>query len=234
MNNSENSTAKMPNSGFVAGTLIHTQTGLKPIEKIQVGDFVLSKSEIGEQAYKRILQTITSDKPTRVVNVYYKYYEGEVKKIARVTTTLDHPFWVVDKSWTEAKNLGDQYPWWSLPFGAENELKFCDGCHGTVEYVQPIFISERPDVGWHCIYPGETYSPGYLYDYVNHQLVAKEIEALENIGYHQDGTPYKPSEKHHPAHYLKLPVYNLEVEDFHTYFISELGVWVHDTTQQTS
>jgi hypothetical protein len=42
MNNSKN------NSGFVAGTLIHTQTGLKPIEQIQVGDFVLSKPESGE------------------------------------------------------------------------------------------------------------------------------------------------------------------------------------------
>jgi hypothetical protein len=40
MNNSKS------NSGFAAGTLIHTQTGLKPIEKIRVGDFVLSQPEM--------------------------------------------------------------------------------------------------------------------------------------------------------------------------------------------
>lgn len=28
--------------------------------------------------------------------------------------------------------------------------------------------------------------------------------------------------------YLKLPVYNLEVEDFHTYYVGEHGVWVHN------
>ena len=56
MNNSKN------NSGFVAGTLIHTQTGLKPIEQIQVGDFVLSKSEnSSEQAYKRVTQTFVCE-----------------------------------------------------------------------------------------------------------------------------------------------------------------------------
>ena len=32
-----------------------------------------------------------------------------------------------------------------------------------------------------------------------------------------------------PEHLLlKLPVYNLEVEDFHTYYVGEYGVWVHN------
>ena len=34
--------------GFVAGTLVHTDKGLVPIEQIKVGDMVLSKPEIGE------------------------------------------------------------------------------------------------------------------------------------------------------------------------------------------
>jgi hypothetical protein len=29
--------------------------------------------------------------------------------------------------------------------------------------------------------------------------------------------------------YLHLPVYNLEVEDFHTYYVGEHGIWVHNT-----
>ena len=32
-----------------------------------------------------------------------------------------------------------------------------------------------------------------------------------------------------PEEFLfKLPVYSLEVEDFHTYYVGELGVWVHN------
>ena len=43
---------------FAAGTLVHTRDGLKPIEQIQVGDYVLSKPENdGELACKRVLQT---------------------------------------------------------------------------------------------------------------------------------------------------------------------------------
>ena len=32
-------------SGFVAGTLVHTDKGLVPIQNLKVGDLVLSKNE---------------------------------------------------------------------------------------------------------------------------------------------------------------------------------------------
>ena len=38
----------MTDSGFVAGTLIHTDKGLVPIQELKVGDMVLSKDESGE------------------------------------------------------------------------------------------------------------------------------------------------------------------------------------------
>jgi len=49
-------------SGFVAGTLVHTDQGLVPIEQLKVGDMVLSKDEsnTGEQAYKRVVSTFKS------------------------------------------------------------------------------------------------------------------------------------------------------------------------------
>jgi hypothetical protein len=45
---------------FVAGTVVWTDKGQVRIEEIKVGDFVLSKhdSGTGEQAYKRVLDTI--------------------------------------------------------------------------------------------------------------------------------------------------------------------------------
>jgi hypothetical protein len=228
MNNSENS------SGFVAGTLIHTQTGLKPIEQIQVGDFVLSKSETDEQIYKRVLQTFIHE-PTRVVDVRYRYYKDEARKVeqefevARITTTVNHPFWVVGKGWMEAKKLAPESI--SLFGESKNKLKLCDGTQVFMQGVKPIYVSEQPGVGWYSARPRETDCYGYLWDYVNHRLVAEKVKALKEI---QHDNNVEPGYRHPSSHYLKLPVYNLEVEDFHTYFIGELGVWVHDAIRHLS
>ena len=47
-------------NGFAAGTLVHTDKGLVPIQDIKVGDLVLSMSEknVGEKAYKPVLRII--------------------------------------------------------------------------------------------------------------------------------------------------------------------------------
>lgn len=53
----------MNNTGFAAGTLIHTDKGLVPIQELKVGDMVLSRDEHntdGELAYKRVLNTFVS------------------------------------------------------------------------------------------------------------------------------------------------------------------------------
>lgn len=59
---------------FVAGTLVHTKEGLKPIEQIQVGDWVLSKPESGEgeQAYKRVARTFSFEDKA-VVRIQYSW-----------------------------------------------------------------------------------------------------------------------------------------------------------------
>jgi hypothetical protein len=48
---------------FVAGTLVHTREGLKPIEEIKVGDYVLSKPESGEGelCYQPVTRTYEYD-----------------------------------------------------------------------------------------------------------------------------------------------------------------------------
>jgi len=71
---------------FVAGTLVHTDKGLVPIEQLKVGDKVLSKHESGQgkQAYKAISRAFKSDtkQPIFMVSFYidsvraYTYGEG--------------------------------------------------------------------------------------------------------------------------------------------------------------
>lgn len=82
---------------FPAGTLVHTETGTKAIELIRQGDKVLSQdSASGELLYQLVTQTtVRPPSDTMLISV-----AGE-----QITATLGHPFWVVGKGWTMAKEL---------------------------------------------------------------------------------------------------------------------------------
>lgn len=68
----------MTNTGFAAGTLVHTDKGLVPIQDIKVGDLILSKpvlskpeSGIGDIEYKSVISTFKSSEKKRVFKVEY-------------------------------------------------------------------------------------------------------------------------------------------------------------------
>ncbi len=92
---------------FVAGTLVATDAGKKPIESIAVGDRVLSRDEeTGEVSFKPVLFTkVTPDKA--LVEVATEREDGKRDKLR---TTPTHPFWVEGQGWTAAADLraGDQ------------------------------------------------------------------------------------------------------------------------------
>ena len=93
-----------PNFCFAAGTLVHTKDGLKPIEQIKLGDWVLSKPEggSGEQAYKRVTRTVSfEDKEIWLVR-FYKSGDD----IEQIGVTANHPFWLANGGWTRADQLG--------------------------------------------------------------------------------------------------------------------------------
>lgn len=69
-------------SGFVAGTLVHTQEGLKPIEQIKVGDYVLSKPDRGGE----IISAVEAATTTRLCSA--ESAEGKVS-YKRVTRTFE-------------------------------------------------------------------------------------------------------------------------------------------------
>ncbi len=74
----------MNNTGFVAGTLIHTDKGLVPIQELKVGDKVLSKGESGEGEliYKPVVRTIKSATKQKIIS-----------PVEGVYCTDNHPFW---------------------------------------------------------------------------------------------------------------------------------------------
>jgi hypothetical protein len=84
-------------SCFVRGTGVRTRSGLRPIERIQAGDLVLSQDvESGELTYRPVLSTtIRPPSPVRRIRV-----GDEV-----ITATAGHPFWVTGHGWQMAKFL---------------------------------------------------------------------------------------------------------------------------------
>ncbi|ASR45358.1 hypothetical protein B4V02_00855 [Paenibacillus kribbensis] len=133
---------------FTAGTKVQTDEGEKPIEDIEVGEWVLSKDEAtGEVAYKEVTATFNHETD----EIYQIKVGNQV-----IESTFNHPFYVKGKGWTFVKDLkiGDL-----LVQSDGNTLK------------------------------------------------------VDSI---------KVEHKH-------ITVYNMTVDEFHNYFVSDLEIWVHNT-----
>lgn len=144
-----------PSKCFVAGTMIHTSDGCKPIESIQMGDMVWAwNDETGEVALRKVVETYVSE-TNELIHVFVN---GEA-----VTTTPTHPFYSPVKGWTDATHLR-----------AGDILVLVNGEYVVVEKVQH--------------------------------------EILE--------TP--------------IAVFNFQVQDYHTYYVSDVGVLVHNACKPTS
>jgi hypothetical protein len=100
-------TPNQPNPGhhvcFAAGTLIHTRTGLRAIENLQLGDQVLAQDTTsGTLSFEPIL-TALHNPPSGVLRV-------ELDSGEAIVATEIHRFWQAGQGWTMARELkaGDQ------------------------------------------------------------------------------------------------------------------------------
>lgn len=102
---------RIPCNCFEAGTPVAVEGGFKPIEKIVVGDKVLSRSdETGETAFKSVVELIPGrERSIWEVTVEVKVATGEVKREV-IRTTEEHPFRTQRGKWIEASKLavGDE------------------------------------------------------------------------------------------------------------------------------
>jgi hypothetical protein len=87
---------------FVAGTLVATEDGLRPIEEIRERDLVWSRNEeTGEMRLRPVVAVfVTPDQET--LKLQLEASDGTVE-----TLGVPHarPFWVVDKGWVGAGSL---------------------------------------------------------------------------------------------------------------------------------
>lgn len=108
--------AKIICDGFVAGTLVHTDRGLVPIQDIKVSDMVLSRPEWGGNnvptEYKRVSRAFCSgeDAIYRIIYIDNKeeYIDGEEIKAKAIFVSENHPVWIEKKEeWLAVKDLRD-------------------------------------------------------------------------------------------------------------------------------
>ena len=115
----------MNNTGFVAGTLVHTDKGLVPIQDIKVGDLILSKpvlskpeGGVGDIEYKPVLSTFKSPNKKRIFKVEYFNETADARGEEGsnyILCTSNHPFWVkrnpedLEGEWLSAERLPAGY-----------------------------------------------------------------------------------------------------------------------------
>jgi RHS repeat-associated protein len=86
-------------NSLVAGMLVHTDQGLKPIEEIKLGEKVLSRNErSGQTSYEPVLELMQHEGTFQLVKVTLDSGES-------LEATAGHPFYVPGKGWNVAANL---------------------------------------------------------------------------------------------------------------------------------
>lgn len=245
----------MTTSGFVAGTLVHTDKGLVPIDKLKVGDMVLSKHESGEgeQAYKRVVKTFKSAEKMPIVRVsfYGQRTDGQYGQM-HIFCTDNHPFWVIGKGWRLASQLIhddsgyydslidlnerpiDLIDWMcflrttSVPDIALSansiEWKEHDGFSMMIDFRnnKPILIG-----GGGSLFSGISDSRSWHPDEDIHYLPKNDTDAETQFYYQAIDEDFRRADDELFNNLYRAYVYNIEIEDFHTYFIGKAGIWTH-------
>lgn len=207
--------------GFLAGTLVHTKHGLKPIEQIQVGDWVLSKPAFGEgeQAYKQVTHATSEEKAVWNAVVFNKterdlvvarglMYGYEI--MSRIVAEPNQTFWVQGKGWLAFKDI------WEF-----EHLLLENGQPAVVNHFVNLFqIANSKTLAFASRCSG-------MYD--GHLIDIALGEDVENCFPEEIFPEPIESDFENPETYFHTRVFSLAVEDFHTYYVGTKGLWVHQT-----
>lgn len=191
---------------FAPGTLVHTDQGMLPIEEVRVGTRVWSQPEAGGMAsYRPVVgTTATLDQEVLAIQIAV---EG-VDQLTTLIATPNHPFWidiplVHDEHWLAAECLEPGHV-----------LQMADRRKGTVHAVGRVHRTQYPHVGFAG---DDRVGAGIVLDLSGKQPKIADAQMLSALDKLEIKEPYL------------TPVYNFTVEEFHTYYVGEEGVWVHNT-----
>lgn len=221
--------------GFAVGTLVHTDKGLVPIQEVQVGDRVLSRSETGEadesNEYKRVAKVISVEDSTIVQLPYLQESSPELINILYLSDRNlvwleENKRWVMaidlvtSNKLTVINNDDSTYVW--KPSEVTKLITKNGGiygcCNGIVEdlkYGNSLLKFEDGEL-FTCNVDDIRHSEDKYIDNL------KKIDLKNNNVYETGFEIARIGQTK-----FRIPLHNLVVEDFNTYFVGELGVWVH-------
>jgi hypothetical protein len=191
--------------GFVRGTLVSMREGLRPIEAIQVGDYVLSSP--GDDAGRATYQRVRLVSRHEGQHIRQLIVDGDtVGKGEMIAASDNTPFWVVGAGWTRADQLDRRMT-----------LRRSDGTECGVVRQYPVYRTDVPGVGWTQSMSGNVeLSHGNRYDYAN----AKGLP----MGGFDDILSKDVLNSDQP--FLSTTVYGIGVEVFHNFYVGKQRVWV--------
>lgn len=188
-------------SGFVVGTLVHTREGLRPIENIKVGDYVLSKPRSGEgqRSYQRVTRTFEYD-DREVYLVSWTTVDSPIPWAEQdpviVVVTGTQPIWVkrfVDRddnsvsevnAWMsieEFYNINFEFNWVQNKSGVDAQVELHDGRVAQLGSVKPLLQSREQNTGIafkESYYWGENASGPEVRFLAEGPVVAKQSDGL--------------------------------------------------------
>jgi hypothetical protein len=208
-------TSRLPseiNSGFVAGTLVYTKDGLKLVEQIQIGDWLLSKPESGEGevVYKRVVNAFSFE-DKEIWSVDFIVGDDLDNGLEGLIVTGNHQFWVKGEGWMRVDHLYQSA-----------RLELLDRREAVIFSIKPIYRTSIEGFG-------------YIQDGTG--AGARDCEDGVTIDLRQGflQRDYAASSVYQPFYSgegirFGTRVYNFEVEDCHTYYAGRFGIWVHNST----
>lgn len=256
---------------FVAGTLVHTREGLVPIEKIKVGDYVLSKLESGEgeQSYQRVTRTYEYEDR----EVYFAAWVVEDRVVPRakpvdfsklergyVVVTGAHPFRVrqVETVSEEGRRIFQEVDdWMSIESmhqldsddrikggaGLTFHVELVDGRVACLRYPEALLQDNNHNIGigfysqawdWggtevQFTENGPIATIGNTGIFYKERGLDIDIDEETLLDYQMEYDSTKPLNTQLMGRLLmRRKVYNIEVENTHTYFVGVMGAWVHN------
>lgn len=250
------------NACFVAGTLVHTERGLVPIEEIKIGDMVLSKPEFGGAiSYKKVINLFETKDAYISKIEYLDNPDSESEYL--LFATPGHAIWINGDSEGYERTKID----WTRVDEIEpmSEVHLVNDKLGCISWTTEVYSTGMDGVGYTMNSLGEdpdllidfnsgkniVYYIGDLFNqlfdesnfptkaqgtiYVNYSDIFYNVDGYQNSSINFDKYPIvaKFVDKIRKVGLdnlgiFKNKVYNFEVEDYHTYFVGDTGIWVRD------
>ncbi len=224
---------------FPAGTLIHTDKGLLPIQNIKVGDRVVSRPELGGQntttEYKRITRAFCSgeDELVRLCCQKDSEYDDYDAPIYFEFMTPNHLIWDNQLNvWIPASKIEIGTLLSSIDNKDNLRVLWVDTVWDSftdkVGLTYPIFGDYHDDIDMKYRFGDDGFKV-IDKDYNNGFDVSENhIEQLDREKNKIIFDKYQECLDNQDNRAIRVPVFNLEVEDNHTFFIGKHSIWVKE------